>query len=273
MNRLFKGVIVGALVPALFFGIIGNSYAEIKSSEMEFVRKMSQDFRRNINDLSKLDTNQGGSWTYSIKKEYIDTNQEAQDILKVAYALMPFFVAMGISGDGAGEVKISFKNQSTYQWNEVVAIGKRWNADIIKSGMKDSQKIKAIHDKIAKEVVYDAEKKYNSHGPGAAAIAKKAVCDGYTRLFIIMATLENIPAIQVTSEVMNHGFNLVYVEGSWKLVDITWDDLDNKISSKYLMIDPTKSDKHKFDSSQQGMTLNEYIKLGNYAFKDIISTK
>lgn len=271
MNRLFKGILSLALVMTLTFGST-TAFADMRSDQMVFVGKMSKDFRDNINNIATLDTLSGGKWSYNIDKQFIDTKAESDDILKIAYAVIPFFNSMSIGGSGTGQVKISFNNQSAYKSSEVIAIAKKWNQEVIKPGMTDSQKIKAIHNKIAKEVSYDYSKTREAHSPGSAAIKKTAVCDGYTRMFILMSTLENIPAMQVTSSVMNHGFNLVYVDGAWKLVDVTWDD-GAQISSKYLMIDPTKSDKHKFDTKETGMTLDEYIKLGNYVYADVIKSK
>ena len=94
-------------------------------------------------------------------------------------------------------------------------------------------------------------------------------------MFTIMATLVEIPVVQVTSNVMNHAFNLVYIDGEWLLVDATYDDPVTSngtqvLKHDYFLVGPTDSKKHKFDSAQNGLTLEDYIKIGNYIYQDVI---
>jgi transglutaminase/protease-like cytokinesis protein 3 len=52
----------------------------------------------------------------------------------------------------------------------------------------------------------------------------RGVCSGYSRAFMMMAQEADIPALYVSSEQMNHGWNYVYDGSSWRYIDVTWDD-------------------------------------------------
>lgn len=105
--------------------------------------------------------------------------------------------------------------------------------NIIDDDMTDLQKCRAIYEWIVLNVNYDhaaltltdngenwqkidawyAEGVFNHH---------KAVCDGISKAFLIMAKIENIPTLRVVS--VNHAWNKVYINGNWFGVDATHGD-------------------------------------------------
>lgn len=49
-------------------------------------------------------------------------------------------------------------------------------------------------------------------------------CNGYALAFKDIMTRLNIQALHITSDSMQHAWNLVYLDGEWYHVDVTWDD-------------------------------------------------
>lgn len=242
------------------------SFADVRDSKLEYLRQLNTEFRRNIDSVDTLDSNSGSRWQMQVDADLVKDRKEATRFLQGVYSVVPFFNSMSIKSSG-GNYSINLQNMSSYDHSVVVDVAKQWTAEIIKDGMTDTQKLRAIHDKIINETVYDASSGNNAHSPAGVAVDNRAVCDGYSRMFTIMATLVEIPVVQVTSNVMNHAFNLVYIDGEWLLVDATYDDPVTSngkqvLKHDYFLIGPTDSKKHKFDSAQNGLTLEDYIKIG-----------
>jgi hypothetical protein len=102
-------------------------------------------------------------------------------------------------------------------------------------------KIKAIHDYLVTNTVYDMDSYNNS------SMRKKqdaltvlgtrytfdtqypdghylAVCEGYANTSGALIRAAGIETKYQASDPMNHGWNHIYVDGVWKLYDATWDD-------------------------------------------------
>ncbi len=114
---------------------------------------------------------------------------------------------------------------------------------IVDDEMTDLEKVRAIHDFLVMEVVYDGAL-LNLVDGGAApeAIAaydgfylegvfnnKKAVCDGISKAFAALANMEGIRCVTVEGyaandpEGLGHAWNKVYLDGDWYIVDATSD--------------------------------------------------
>ena len=267
---------ISSLVMASMFILSSTavSFADVRDSKLEYLRQLNTEFRRNIDSVDTLDSNSGSRWQMQVDADLVKDKKEATRFLQGVYSVVPFFNSMSIKSSG-GNYSINLQNMSSYDHSVVVDVAKQWTAEIIKDGMTDTQKLRAIHDKIINETVYDASSGNNAHSPAGVAVDNRAVCDGYSRMFTIMATLVEIPVVQVTSNVMNHAFNLVYIDGEWLLVDATYDDPVTSngkqvLKHDYFLVGPTDSKKHKFDSAQNGLTLEDYIKIGNYIYQDVI---
>ena len=69
-----------------------------------------------------------------------------------------------------------------------------------------------------------------------------SVCEGYAKCYEILMIKANIPTYYVKGEnkdkkLSGHGWNLVYLDGSWYHVDVTWDDIqydNNRKQNRYL---------------------------------------
>ena len=65
---------------------------------------------------------------------------------------------------------------------------------------------------------------YSFHSiPGREEVG---ICGGYATAFQYIMINLGIPCIDVSSASENHTWNQVYVDGQWKIVDVTWNDSD-----------------------------------------------
>ena len=95
-------------------------------------------------------------------------------------------------------------------------------SNIIKPGMNERDKIKAIHDYMVLNLKYDES--YSRYTAYDALKDGEAVCLGYSLLGYKMLNEVGIPTRIISSENMNHAWNLVKLDGKWYHLDITWDD-------------------------------------------------
>ncbi len=129
---------------------------------------------------------------------------------------------------------------------KVDAIDKKANAIItaIPDGTSTYNKIKYIHDSIAKLCAYDlyAEDCENPYG---VFVNKKAKCDGYSRAFSYVCKKIGIQTIMVIGyDVADnntpHMWNKVYYNKQWYNIDVTYDDpvsaLNDNIRYNYFMV-------------------------------------
>ena len=140
-------------------------------------------------------------------------------------------------------------------------------------GKTTYQKAAAIYDWIAKNVRYDYENlddgdymlKYTAY---AAAIDKKAVCQGYANLFYRLANSAGIDCRIITGRGnsgigwMDHAWNIVQMDdGKYYCVDVTWDE--GRSSHSYFLKGLTE-----FSKNHVVRTENEYTYFWNeYASK------
>lgn len=108
------------------------------------------------------------------------------------------------------------------------------------AGKTDKQKVDAIYDYLIKNVKYvsDAELndptnliKYSSY---AALVQKNAVCQGFAGAFYRLCLEEGIDSRIVSSEAMNHAWNIVKLGSYYYHLDATW-DINWKNSPRYYL--------------------------------------
>jgi hypothetical protein len=102
-------------------------------------------------------------------------------------------------------------------------------------------KIRAIHDWIIKNTVYDSDstdtgkrkqqdaitvltKRFTADSQYGSAGHFKAVCEGYAQTAAALLRASGIPSNFIASVPMMHAWNSVYLNSSWKFMDATWDD-------------------------------------------------
>lgn len=126
---------------------------------------------------------------------------------------------------------------------------------IMNDDMTDIQKIKAIYTYLVEEVEYDHGvilltgrgepfTKYTSYYLEGVFDHGVAVCDGIAKAFCVLAGLENIKCVRVTST--NHAWNKFYIDingdgqKEWYCSDATWGNQGiefNREQGEYLTVD------------------------------------
>lgn len=103
---------------------------------------------------------------------------------------------------------------------------------IIKSEMKDYEKVQAIHDYIINNARYDKEnydsgiiptESYTDYG---ILINGKAVCEGYAKAMFRLINSAGVKCLYVTGTAggVGHAWNMVQLGENYYHVDATWDD-------------------------------------------------
>lgn len=141
---------------------------------------------------------------------------------------------------------------------------------VIRPGMTDLQKERALHDYIVLNTSYDYDnyqrntiprESYTAYG---VLIQGVGVCQGYASAMQKLLTMAGIEAQMVigTGTSQNgpepHGWNKVKIDGRWYHLDTTWDDpvpdVPGTVSHKYFnLTDAQMSKDHSWQDSQQGL--------------------
>lgn len=105
---------------------------------------------------------------------------------------------------------------------------------IIHKNMSDKDKIKAFHDYVINNTIYDIERAENinnyktqnngnlSHKANGVLNNNIALCSGYTDLMAIFLNSIGIPNYKIANH--KHVWNAVYIDNNWYHLDLTWDD-------------------------------------------------
>lgn len=91
--------------------------------------------------------------------------------------------------------------------------------DLVKNCNSDSEKVRAIHDWIVKEIEYDYD--IPSQSFVTAYEDRKCVCEGFAELTTLMMRAVGIPCLYVND--LTHAWNMVYYEGEWLFMDTSSD--------------------------------------------------
>ena len=197
---------------------------------------------------------------------------DALDEAKDQNGLVPFIINANISGSdkvlhvelgttGATDQHLSPKDYSA----QINSAADKVVADIIKPGMDDAAKVRAINSWIIARTTYNYESLKRTdeiwanpdpkthrlppeltpdHDAGGVFFKGTTVCEGYANAFQLLALKSGVTSIVVTGTVTNgggHAWNQVKINGQWKTVDVTWNDGgdsgEEAVETRYLMVD------------------------------------
>lgn len=125
-------------------------------------------------------------------------------------------------GDETYTCKVTVKTKTTNSTLRVI-----YN-QYVKESMSDYEKIVAAHKWLIQNVKYDKRLYTKGDVPWVSHTAKGAlqygiaVCDGYSKAFMMIMEHYNIPCMMVTGG--QHAWNLVKIKDKWYHVDCTFDD-------------------------------------------------
>lgn len=189
------------------------------NDEMQLVSHLNQNLMNNEN-----------SFTYKT-----DKNIDLDEVIRMLSYLVPFDLKLRQekhTDKGVTNYKITVEYMDT-EWEKSLSYLKRVVEEYITSEMTTDEKIDFAHQYILDNCEYDEDVIERDDNNAAAfqmqgvLFDQKAVCSGYSRCFLMMMKLMDIPCVYVSSDVINHSFNLVY-DGEYRFIDVTWDEKDNR---------------------------------------------
>ncbi|MEG2081035.1 MAG: transglutaminase domain-containing protein, partial [Oscillospiraceae bacterium] len=112
------------------------------------------------------------------------------------------------------------------------------------NGTTRYEKVKSIHDSIAKLAAYDNNFSPESYSPTSAILSPYlTVCEGYAESFKLICDREGIPCIIVVGDAViganaeDHAWNYVKMEDNkWYGLDLTWDDQEGEIFYDFFLV-------------------------------------
>lgn len=127
-------------------------------------------------------------------------------------------------------------------------------AESVTDGMSDADKVRAINDALCRRLSYNKDSIANRAATGYTGYSavelvedNKVICMGYANIFQACMDEAGVTGIVVTGTVPptpgstnnGHAWNLVSIDGFWKVVDVTWDDPDDNsaVGEDYLLLD------------------------------------
>ena len=174
--------------------------------------------------------------------------------------------------------EISIEIDKLYSDKEVMEVNNKiaeFEKNNINDGMSIREKIKSFHDYLINNSVYDKERadliekgqdsgEGDSHKATGPLLHGIALCSGYSDAMKIYLDKLGIPNYKISNN--NHIWNLVYIDGKWLHLDLTWDDPVTSDGSNILLdrfflitnselqkLDPTG---HKFDEKYYPEAIN-----------------
>ena len=138
--------------------------------------------------------------------------------------------------------KVTLSINKVYSNDDINIINSKLDSiekTIYKDAISEYDKILAIHDYIINNTKYNLKDENKIGTPSSTAIGvlvnNLATCNGYTDTASLLLDRLNIPNVRISNE--NHIWNLVYTNGRWLHMDVTWDDPVNSLNKDMLTHD------------------------------------
>jgi len=241
-------------------GILNAIYTILNSGKDSYTFYCSKEYDNCLNDLKEISENQ-------ILLSVINNMVSPYNSYQKLY----------ITTNSYGKATISL--DKLYNKDEIKIINEKVTAikkEIIKDDMSDEEKIKAFHDYIVNNSVYDEERatqiengqkenyKYNSHKANGPLLEGKALCSGYSDAMKIFLDDLGIKNYKISNK--NHIWNLIYINGKWLHLDLTWDDpvtsdRSNVLLHNFFLI--TTDELLKLDTTNHDFNKQYYLELQN----------
>lgn len=167
--------------------------------------------------------------------ESITNNKVIMSNINNFVATYNSFNKVTVNYNNFGRVNIKIDKLYTAEDIEIInqKIDEIYNK-LINDNMSDEEKIKTIHDYIINNTKYDSERseeiknktytniRHYSNMAYGPLIYGKSICGGYTDTMALFLDKMKIENYKISSE--KHIWNLVFIDGKWKHLDLTWDD-------------------------------------------------
>jgi transglutaminase/protease-like cytokinesis protein 3 len=219
--------------------IIANEYGKNVSST--YFKKVSDFNPQNRQDLLNIYytvlSTDNDTFTFYCPKKYSTCIEDTKGIMSDSALLShannfthPFnsYEKIKTSYTNAGKITISITR--LYSDEKIKQINDKVNElypTLVSNNKSTTENIRSIHDYIINHVSYDntyeqGNSIYQSNTAYGALFDGYAVCSGYTDLMSIFLYKMGISNYKVSND--KHIWNLVYLDGKWLHLDLTWDD-------------------------------------------------
>lgn len=198
--------------------LINFIYYALNSGIEYSERYIDKDYTNYLTDIDTLTKNNGKLFKeeMSIMNNFVHP-YNSSDNIKLSYGGEYIF---GLT------INKAYTDKEISEINEVVdkVISENTN-----NGMPIREKIRIIHDYIIDNTEYDKLKNddindntYKSQTAYGALIEGYATCNGYSDAMAIFLNRLNVINYKISND--EHIWNLVYLDGKWYHLDLTWDD-------------------------------------------------
>ncbi len=198
--------------------LINSIYYAINSGTDYIERYIDSDYTNYINDINTLTAYNGAEFkkVISTLNNFVHPYNSSNNV-KISYG---------------GDYKIGISINRAYTQDEINEINNKVDkilSENVNNNMPPKEKIRAIHDYIINHTEYDKLKyenknddTYKSNTAYGVLIEGYGTCNGYADAMEIFLDKMNIINYKISNE--EHIWNLVYLDGKWYHLDLTWDD-------------------------------------------------
>lgn len=198
--------------------LINSIYYAINSGTDYIERYIDSDYTNYINDINTLTAYNGAEFkkVISTLNNFVHPYNSSNNV-KISYG---------------GDYKIGITINRAYTQDEINEINNKVDKILnenVNNNMPPKEKIRAIHDYIIDHTECDKLKyenknddTYKSNTAYGVLIEGYGTCNGYADAMEIFLDKMNIINYKISNE--EHIWNLVYLDGKWYHLDLTWDD-------------------------------------------------
>lgn len=198
--------------------LINSIYYAINSGTDYIERYIDSDYTNYINDINTLTAYNGAEFkkVISTLNNFVHPYNSSNNV-KISYG---------------GDYKIGISINRAYTKDEINEINNKVDKILnenVNNNMPPKEKIRVIHDYIINHTEYDKLKyenknddTYKSNTAYGVLIEGYGTCNGYADAMEIFLDKMNIINYKISNE--EHIWNLVYLDGKWYHLDLTWDD-------------------------------------------------
>ena len=136
------------------------------------------------------------------------------------------------SSGAVSSLILTRKDPALYDYDLVEQRTQEILAETVREGMSQWQIALSVHDYLVANCVYDETHTYREFYD--VLVRGTAVCSGYAEAYIYLLRRAGIDCRYVSSEEMNHAWNIVCLDGIWYHVDATWDDPTADVQGRVL---------------------------------------
>lgn len=198
--------------------LTGFIYYALNSGASYLERYVDKEYTNYASDISFLTMNDGAGFkdTISILNNFVHPYNSSNNI-KVNYGSD---YKIGIT------INRAYSEEDITKINDVVD---KVISENITNGMPIREKIRVIHDYIIDNAQYDKLKydnkndtTYKSNTAYGVLLQGYGTCNGYADAMAIFLDKLNVINCKISND--EHIWNLVYLDGKWYHLDLTWDD-------------------------------------------------